>query len=50
MVALEADTNVFLDVLEDHFAMAMDYVSGLAKSVLASRKEALAGATKELTA
>ncbi len=50
VVALEADTNVFLDVLEDHFAMAMGYVSGLAKSVLAARKEALAGATKELTA
>ncbi len=43
VVALAGDTDVFLDVLEDHFAMAMDYVSGLARSVLALRKEELTG-------
>ena len=44
VVALEADTDVFLDVLEDHYAMAMDYVSGLAKTVLNLRKEELTAA------
>ena len=47
VVALEGDTGVFLDVLEDHFAMAMDYVSGLAKAVLTLQKEELPAAAKD---
>ena len=47
VVALEGDTDVFLDVLEDHFGMAMDYVSGLAKAVLTLQKEKLAAAAQD---
>jgi hypothetical protein len=43
VVALRSDTEAFLDILEDHFEMAMSFVRAMARNVIQIRGE-LAGA------
>jgi CRP-like cAMP-binding protein len=39
VVALRGDTEDFLDILEDHFDMARDFVSAMARNLIALRRE-----------
>jgi len=45
VVAVRTDTEPFLDVVEDHFDMALDLLAGMAKRVIGIRRE-MAGAAE----
>jgi CRP-like cAMP-binding protein len=42
VTALRAETEVFLDLLEDHFDMALGFIRSMAQRVIAIREEAAA--------
>lgn len=50
LMTLRADTDLWIDVLEDHFEMATGYVAGLASGIIQAREQGRQAAAEALEA